>query len=193
MPTLATIRARFIVYLPLDVIPDGNIDLILRQRLRLSTAPIYPIEPPCVFAGDAPLGSRRMSHGLRVFVIKGSNARVNARKGECFKRCRLNFSLIVPCRAPVKRVGSPTRTPPECVASKGRCCPGGVSGTLTKGLGGLHQAKHRGRGECSSRNGRHEQAVGHALLEVSSGFFSLALGGLDGLLPLLFGQDFAVW
>src|SRR5215510_2001744 len=45
-------------------------------------------------------------------------------------------------------------------------CPGGVSGTLTKGLGGLHQGEHRGRGECSSRNVRHEQTVGHALLEM---------------------------
>src|SRR5215813_7876093 len=30
----------------------------------------------------------------------------------------------------------------------------------------FHQAKHPGRGECSSRNFRHEQPVGHALLEV---------------------------
>src|SRR5215472_16587013 len=63
-----------------------------------------------------------------------------------------------------KWVGSPTTTPPEW-ACKGRC-PGGVSGTLTGVLGGLPPGKQPGRGECSSRNVRHEQPVGQALLEV---------------------------
>src|SRR5262249_10699278 len=50
-----------------------------------------------------------------------------------FQTCRLNFLCNRRPAAPVKRVGSPTRTPPECVAVQREVCPGGVSGA-SRGL-----------------------------------------------------------
>src|SRR5262249_58525187 len=70
--------------------------------------------------------------------------------------------------SPVKRVGSPTRTPPECGYSKGRS--GGVSGTLRCGrYEGYYEGsiqKTPGRASGSSRNVRHNQPVRHARLEM---------------------------
>src|SRR5262249_59053126 len=66
--------------------------------------------------------------------------------------------------SPVKRVGSPTRTPPECGFSKGRS--GGVSGTLRCGRyegyyeGSIQKTPGRARG--SSRNLWHEQSIGRS-------------------------------
>src|SRR5262249_56627993 len=50
--------------------------------------------------------------------------------------------------APVKRVGSPTRTPPECGSPK-RGLPGRGLGNPHQGAGRTPSGKHHGRGEYS--------------------------------------------
>src|SRR5262249_17570424 len=58
------------------------------------------------------------------------------------------------------------REPRPSVACKGGCPRAGSREPLWVGFRGLHFGKHTGEVNCFSRNVRHEQPVGHALLEL---------------------------
>src|SRR5262245_17846821 len=58
------------------------------------------------------------------------------------------------------------REPRPSVACKGGCHRAGSREPLWVGFRGLHFGKHTGEVNCFSRNVRHEQPVGHALLEL---------------------------
>src|SRR5262249_13015537 len=160
MPTLATIRARFIVYLLLDESShERNADLTITfQTMSFSLNPFSatarPVRPSSsFFEGVASLaeGWRPNRSLRRTFRDKVSRR----------QKMRLALALNSLARAPVT---APNENPARFPKAGSR--EPSWSGRYEELCYGGSASQTHGRGKGSSRNLRHEQSVGHSLLKI---------------------------
>src|SRR5262249_11901131 len=130
----------------------------------------------CAFAADTPtIIAKTLKPPIKACFIRGppfgSTGEGNDRVRPMFQRCRRRkqFKTNNLRRATMRRgVSFANENPARVWAFKGGCPRAGSREPLWVGFRGLRFGKHTGEVNCSSRNARHEQPVGHARLKCLS-------------------------